>query len=113
MLHKAAVIARFSSYPAETVLERSQRANPAANLDGYTPGGCGQMKERSPSPTKREEAADDHEEDEAQMGQHQSVGCEAKDQPSNLSIWSAPGIPASGTSHLLIGPGDCHCQRRR
>jgi hypothetical protein len=79
MLDEAASVSRLSAATPELVLERGQRADPLADLDGGSVDGAGQVDPRHPGPAQREQAAEEHEDDERDVDDDDGIGQEPRE----------------------------------
>src|SRR3546814_18154713 len=73
MGNKSTVIGALARQRPEMVFQRSQRADPARELDHHSPGGGGKMEPDHPSPARGQKASGDGEQDERQGQQHDEI----------------------------------------
>ena len=76
---EAARVTGFAGSLPEAVLDRRQRADPAAQFNGGAPAGGGQVHPCQPWPAQRQDAAEHDEGDEQEVQHDDAVGQEAVD----------------------------------
>src|SRR5918994_5481718 len=73
MLHKATFVAGQSGTFPEPLLQRSERADPAGELDRYSPYRGRQMHIGQPGPAQHQKAAEDNEKDKEEVDQNDEI----------------------------------------
>ncbi len=74
MLDEAGLVPGVTRAGAKPVLERGERAHPAEQLDGGSVERAGDVKPREARSPQDEQTAGDHEDDEAEVHQHDQLG---------------------------------------
>src|SRR6266702_945296 len=93
MLHEAARVPREPGPPPQVVLERGERADPAAVLDRERLAAAGDVRPDDPAPAPHDEPAHHDEHDESGVQQYDDVGERAIE---HLQAWVIKRNPPQG-----------------
>src|SRR5207237_1154183 len=104
VLDESAAIPFEAGASAQRVLERGERTDPAAVLDGDPPQRARDVRQHHPAPPPREEPAQHHERDERHVHQHDAIGENAVEHLQAPLIRRKP--PPVTSTVTVSGPPD-------
>ena len=78
VVDKPAGMAGLPGRDAELLLQRSERADPAPELEQHAVDHTGNVQEAHPPPLEDKQAAQHHERDEEEVGYYHEVGCDPR-----------------------------------